>query len=152
MKFQSGSALKDLTEPSPQKHPSNSGGCRTWGARATQQGEGASGPVWEKVRWRWVEILEKRGQEGASSPEDLCRPVRRQAPPEAGLQGTGLLSRETSPGPGHRPQDLTPEWGSAGWDRQALWPRELDQVGASHPGKLQTCVEMARLEIPLSFL
>lgn len=29
---------------------------------------------------------------------------------------------------------------------------ELDQVGASHQGKLQTRVETAGLEIPLSFL
>lgn len=102
--------------------------------------------------------MEKRGQEGAGSQEALCRLVRRQPPPEAGLQGTGLLS----------PRGLARSWpqghtatflsgaDQGGTDKPCgllrLPGAELDQVGASHQGKHQTRVETAGLEIPLSFL
>lgn len=110
------------------------------------------GPVWEEVRWRWVAFQEKRGQEGAGSQEALCRLVRRQPPPEAGLQGTSLLA---SPGDGHTASLLSGA-DQGGTDKPCGLLRlpgvELDQVGASHQGKLQTRVETAGLEIPLSFL
>lgn len=71
-------------------------------------------------------------------------------------------AQEAFLGPGHRPRSFTLEWNRAGWDRQdrgllRLPGAELDQVGAPHPGaqirgKLRTCVETTRLEIPLSFL
>lgn len=102
-----------------------------------------------------MQVGEVSGDEGAGGsrfpggPVQTCRkagPTRGWAPGNGPPQPRGPCQVLAT---GHRASLLS----GAVWGRTVSpGPRELDQVGASHPGTLWTCVEMTRPEIPQSFL